>query len=303
MSEHDSPEKNQDAFVKSELSRFIMEHTGSDTLSSIDEIVLSYIIGVLESLGSADVPEDVFDVDEFAEMMTAYIPAFSNIHSYHTYAWMLNLAGCLKEISQKNKNCFSESFLFKVHERQRCVSESSTQSIDSESQTHSRTRRKSYHSSTSYSSSQSEDDEKCITVDNFGHDEIETLTEMFPHLHIVEVKQFLSMSDGDCEKAVQFILQRQESNLDLNEPVNLKGAVPTLLTASKEKVVEDKELRKQILKRYAYIDQDEDEREHKPVAPKTEPKKLIRYRDNKIVSIKGERYVEMKKLEDSDISK
>ncbi|PRD28385.1 UNVERIFIED_CONTAM: Cuedc2 [Trichonephila clavipes] len=79
MSNSSSTDVDQDALVKSELSKFIMEHTGLDALSSIDEIVLSYIIGVLETLGCANSPEDVFDVDEFAEMMTAYIPDFSNI--------------------------------------------------------------------------------------------------------------------------------------------------------------------------------------------------------------------------------
>ncbi|GIY18345.1 hypothetical protein CEXT_410731 [Caerostris extrusa] len=79
MSTSSSTDIDQDAFVKSELSKFIMKHTGLDALSSIDEIVLSYIIGALETLGSADSPEDVFDVDEFTEMMTAYIPAFLNI--------------------------------------------------------------------------------------------------------------------------------------------------------------------------------------------------------------------------------
>lgn len=45
--------------------------------------------------------------------------------------------------------------------------------------------------------------------------------------------------------------------------------------------------------RYSYVDQNE-VREHRPVIPKklAEPKKLIRYRDNKIVSLKGERYTD-----------
>lgn len=45
--------------------------------------------------------------------------------------------------------------------------------------------------------------------------------------------------------------------------------------------------------RYSYVDQN-DTREYRPVIPKklAEPKKLIRYRDNKIVSLKGERYTD-----------
>lgn len=43
------------------------------------------------------------------------------------------------------------------------------------------------------------------------------------------------------------------------------------------------------------MDRDDDSREHRPVAPKTEPKKLVRYLDNKIVSLKGERFTEVKR--------
>jgi hypothetical protein len=45
------------------------------------------------------------------------------------------------------------------------------------------------------------------------------------------------------------------------------------------------------ISRYSYVDQN-DTREYRPVIPKVEPKKMVRYRDNKIVSLKGERYTE-----------
>lgn len=43
--------------------------------------------------------------------------------------------------------------------------------------------------------------------------------------------------------------------------------------------------------RYSYVDQN-DTREYRPVIPKVEPKKMVRYRDNKIVSLRGERYTD-----------
>lgn len=46
---------------------------------------------------------------------------------------------------------------------------------------------------------------------------------------------------------------------------------------------------------YSYIDQADAVKEHRPVIPKkmmSEPKKMVRYRDNKIVSLRGERYTE-----------
>jgi hypothetical protein len=47
---------------------------------------------------------------------------------------------------------------------------------------------------------------------------------------------------------------------------------------------------------YSYVDKNSETKEHKPLGPKIEPKKLVRYRDNKIVSLKGERYTEVSLL-------
>jgi len=50
-------------------------------VSSIDDIVLSYMVSILEELGgnygerSVDA-DDPFDVDQFTEMMEAYLPGF-----------------------------------------------------------------------------------------------------------------------------------------------------------------------------------------------------------------------------------
>ncbi|KPI96415.1 CUE domain-containing protein 2 [Papilio xuthus] len=58
---------------------------------------------------------------------------------------------------------------------------------------------------------------------------------------------------------------------------------------------DDNELKSRIIARYSYVDKNSDTKEHKPLAPKIEPKKMVRYRDNKIVSLKGERYTEVPK--------
>ena len=48
--------------------------------SNIDEIVLSYVISILEDLGDSDQAEENIDVDQFTEMMDAYIPGFAEIN-------------------------------------------------------------------------------------------------------------------------------------------------------------------------------------------------------------------------------
>nr|KAG5704965.1 hypothetical protein BaRGS_022807 [Batillaria attramentaria] len=45
----------------------------------VDEIVLSYVLGILESLGTQGDMEDTEDVEQFAEMMEAYLPGFAVI--------------------------------------------------------------------------------------------------------------------------------------------------------------------------------------------------------------------------------
>ena len=46
--------------------------------SAIDEIVLNYVLGIIECLDCHDVDETE-DVEPFAEMMEAYLPGFGTI--------------------------------------------------------------------------------------------------------------------------------------------------------------------------------------------------------------------------------
>ena len=47
----------------------------------VDEIVLDYISEVLGELGAE---ESSFNVDEFTEMVSAYVPEFSSIERYNS---------------------------------------------------------------------------------------------------------------------------------------------------------------------------------------------------------------------------
>jgi len=44
----------------------------------VDDIVLGYIVNVLEQLGE----DQEFDVDDFVEIMAAYIPGFDTVSRY-----------------------------------------------------------------------------------------------------------------------------------------------------------------------------------------------------------------------------
>nr|XP_053627920.1 CUE domain-containing protein 2-like isoform X2 [Cherax quadricarinatus] len=127
-----------------------------------------------------------------------------------------------------------------------------------------------------------------------------TLLEMFPGTCNLEVQHCLASCGGDLEHATTLILQRQEQGISIKANTNSK-LVPG--AKGNKSQIDDKEVRTSILNRYGFVDHDDDAREHRPVAPKWEGKKMVRYRDNKVVSIKGERYTEIKKDDSTDMKK
>ncbi|XP_076061590.1 CUE domain-containing protein 2-like [Oratosquilla oratoria] len=164
-------------------------------------------------------------------------------------------------------------------------------------------------------------------------DDVALLLEMFPATSILEVQHCLAFSNGDLEEAVCLILQRKERQVSLrspnvhktcSSPVKMKepgliknelitdeaerqgnksGAPKRLSMLLNAATVPDKKIRETILNKYGFIDNEEDRRDHKPVAPKVEDKKMVRYRDNKVVNSKGERYTVIKKEESEDMKK
>ena len=63
--------------------------------SDIDDIVLSYIISILEDLGDDGNAEENIDVDQFVEMMDAYIPGFATIERFVLQCYLFYIFLCL----------------------------------------------------------------------------------------------------------------------------------------------------------------------------------------------------------------
>lgn len=139
---------------------------------------------------------------------------------------------------------------------------------------------------------------------------------MFPAASPAEARHCLAVAGGDIAKAAQLALHRQEAGQSIVSNLTFLTVRfhQRRLTLERIKAVydlhdirsfqpngrnkarlNDEELKSRIIARYSYVDRDDDCREHRPVAPKTEPKKLVRYLDNKIVSVKGERYTEVRR--------
>lgn len=61
------------------LLRCIIAFTHNNSFSSIDEVVLAYVISMFQNLSSGASFEEDVDVDYFIEMMDAYLPGFGEI--------------------------------------------------------------------------------------------------------------------------------------------------------------------------------------------------------------------------------
>lgn len=137
--------------------------------------------------------------------------------------------------------------------------------------------------------------ENLTTCVDFFVEETVALHEMFPESSALEIKHCITIANGDIDQAIQLILDREESGQSLTG--SLTANCP------KNQLVDDNELKNRIISRYSYVDRSTETKEYKPVVAKIEPKKMIRYRDNKIVSLRGERYTEVRKGEDVELRK
>ena len=71
-------------------------HLNNFLFRDIDEIVLTYVVGILEDLTTSG-DEESFDVDDFCEMLTAYLPQTSTIPQPEITTWMFGLVQAQRE--------------------------------------------------------------------------------------------------------------------------------------------------------------------------------------------------------------
>lgn len=107
-----------DAFAKDALKKFVFEHSNCD-FSLVDDIIITYMASVLKSLGENPTEfEPSFDVEEFTEMMAAFLPGFDSINSTLVTEWMFSLSKRLEHgipsVSEKFPKGNYESIAEKV---------------------------------------------------------------------------------------------------------------------------------------------------------------------------------------------
>jgi len=311
-----------EADVERELKQFLKDQVSSEALCSIDEIVLGYIANVLEQLGE----DEQFDVDEFAEIMAAYIPGFDSLTKEEVCSWMLGLAEKLVYIRRssdvavvKEDKVSSESKVVGVlpsssaegrhhvgEESDRVLSLQQAKQVRSSSNTT---------ASLDVNSTYREMKDDCVNSNKMENaeergDEVSVLLEMFPEACSLEIEQCLNDANGNTEAAVHLMLLKngescddegQESKLkiiDWSPKVRLPSA-----NNLEERKADRESFKEQMMARYGYVDIRQDEITHQPRLNKQDNKKPLRYRDNQVVSTKGERFSLVKKQESEDMKK
>ncbi|XP_034994197.2 CUE domain-containing protein 2 isoform X2 [Zootoca vivipara] len=258
--------------IQDSLSVFIQNHIPGADLSGLDDIVFSYMASVLEGLGSHELFEENFDMDTFMEMMGAYIPGFAEINS-NVCEMMVSLSERLHEAHSKQNTMQSRSLVKSeatahVHEEGASVSEDNRLSCSPV---------------------------KGAPAEEIHGDPVEVILEMFPSCTVSQAQKALGMALGNLEEAAQLILE---------EKVQLNSLGTTIQEASRsQKTPKQGELKQFILEKYMMVDNEEDQKTHRPAPPKEAPKKMIRYIDNQVVSTKGERYKDIKKAESEEMKR
>lgn len=287
--------------IEEELKVFLSANISAEALCFIDDIVLGYIVSVLEQIG-----DEQFDVEEFADIMALHIPCFDTLNREEVCSWMLGLAEKLvyirkssnqvKEegISTEDKNLgvpssppAGECHMGSISDKVSDLTISPDLKLTSCDGTH---------------------ENKTLTRKIC--DGMSVLLEIFPEADSLEIEQCLSVANGDTEAAVQLMLLKTNDTEDMEEQGNShkifdlspKAYRPSSKGEDQQETDEDN-LKEQVMARYGYVDLKQDEKTHHPRLDNQENKKPFRYRDNQVVSTKGERFSLVKTKESEDMKK
>lgn len=316
--------QTREKFIKNALSEFLRCHSAEAFVSAIDEIVLSYMISILKELDSNSMDFDAFDVDQFTEMMEAYLPGFQDFNSIEVSEWMFQIASQLRNLHVNDdidvasssslipgSSSSSSSSSLSLNDNQmsrsaplvhtdawfneRVKNTSTVNEAVAAAAAASGPKRLCNSSSLSSTTTTFNRSFSSPMENDFeGRRRLEMLIELFPSSTVTELIHCLELSAGDVEDAALWVLHHQERKEEEEEegPQNKKKGIPIFSN--------DHQMKKSIVAKYSYVDTDEDKKQHRPIVPKSEPKKLVRYLEGKVVSIKGERFTEIEKKEEDN---
>ena len=193
--------------------------------SDIDDIVLSYVNGILEDLVEEENPEQNFDNEDFLEMILAYLPQLEGIdvsililppcqvstlnnifwiQDKRVTEWMMTLvADVIKSKKQTSVSSLDIKMLIEETTNKSSVKKTRSVSETSEPEMVSSKKRSPRLSETSLDCSEAEADLEAGVA---------RLLEMFPTCCKVEAIHCLTIMGGDLERAAQMVLTRSAVN-------------------------------------------------------------------------------------------
>lgn len=286
--------------VQTSLLTFLQSKVSDVKRDDIDEIVLNYVTSILEDLGN-ERNENVFDAEDFCELLFAYIPSASGaISSEDLTSWIFQLADEQRRKETDRKGNFDlKSVIEETTNRTRKTSESTNFTANGLENGGCGGGGSSFKGKRITRLSETSDggSEHSLEGEEFQNS-VDQLSEMFPDACSLEVAHCLTLAAGDVKRAAHLIIHRIETEQSL-QPTDRKFVkIP-----AKKVEVNEKDIKDRIVGKYGYVDQAEDLRYHRPSIKKLEEKKLIRYRDGKIVSTKGERFTQVTKQESEEMKK
>ncbi len=83
-------EEKVEHFLVLVLKKFLSSHLAACDLNIVDDIIIEYLVAVIEDVGTT------FDFEDFLEMMTAYIPGFDGIHRSFVTDWLFDIAAKMR---------------------------------------------------------------------------------------------------------------------------------------------------------------------------------------------------------------
>ncbi|XP_059169856.1 CUE domain-containing protein 2-like isoform X2 [Physella acuta] len=343
-----------EAKVHLELSTFLSRHSLEDAIQNIDEIVLAYLVGVVELVTLED---DNLDLEDVIDMMNAYLPGFEMIGRAEVIGWMLGMAKKLmnptEDVERTNGYDYNEDGIKGDHKKDSntemgqktnvlkfpCydytqdskhmslnmndnsqvniqlnktnaptkdeaqqkvangnfnpitfISSPPLETAPHSSEKHSTSKRKGRQLSCS---SQDSQDEKADILAVEDEEHVKILQEMFPSACTMEARHCLQLSAGDMDRAAQLIMDRQETGQAITGKTKKNNKVKKIL----EYKLDDDSIKSCVLQKYSFVDTEEDKKTFRPPPLKGEAKKLVRYRDGQVVSMKGEKFSEVSKKE------
>ncbi|KAF6108136.1 CUE domain containing 2 [Phyllostomus discolor] len=268
--------------VGAALLAFVQTHLPEADLSGLDEVIFSYVLGVLEDLGPSGPSEENFDMEAFIEMMEAYVPGFTHIPRGTIGDMMQKLSGQLS--GPRNKESL-QPLTTEVHSQV----PTSPKPLQQPEKLKEETR----------PSAAGDTQDEAASAEEELLPGVDVLLEVFPTCSVEQAQWVLAKARGDLEEAVQMLVEEKEEGPPAWDGPNqsLEQASPLQDLPRRLRGPQKDELKSFILQKYMMVDSAEDQKTHRPMAPREAPKKLIRYIDNQVVSTKGERFKDVRNPE------